>query len=71
MFCVTVHVLQRRRNSTAFADLQAKLLQAQEEQRQETMKHYETQTEFQEYMRRQLEEQSKQQMMVRTEAQKH
>ena len=56
--------MQSRRGSTAFDELQAKLLLAQEQQRQETKKHFETQAEFQEYMRKQLEEQSKLQMMV-------
>ena len=41
-------------------------MMAQEQQRLESKKQYETQAEFQEYMKRQLEEQSRLQMMVST-----
>lgn len=61
-----MYIPQSRRSSTAFDDLQAKLLLAQEQQRQETRKQFETQAEFREYMRKQMEEQSKLQMMVKT-----
>ena len=57
-------LLQTRRNSTAFVELQTELLKAQEQQRQETQQHFATQAEFQAAMKKQLEEQAKMQMMV-------
>ena len=64
MFGLTIFHTQRR-ESTAFQELESKLLLAQEQQRQETRKHFKNQEEFQEYMRNLMEEQSKSQMVVR------
>ena len=57
-------LLQSRRSSTAFEELQSELLKAQEKQRLETQQHFATQAEFQAAMKQQLQEQAKMQMMV-------